>query len=143
MRGKYAGWLLLLAGGLLTFVGGRIQHTDRQLGLAVSHSGAVAAGAGVVVLIVLMLIRNLRPAATPVPTYYYVSAIRGGVALLVTGPYPSRDAAALDVARVQACSVQLDALREGGASNFYSWGVSESGVRHEGVANKLLNIQPV
>ncbi|TXI65340.1 hypothetical protein [Mycolicibacterium mageritense] len=137
MRGKYAGWLLLLAGGLLTFVGGRVQHSDRQLGLAVSHSGAVAAGAGVGLLIVLLLIRNLRPAPTA-PTYFYVSAIRAdGVAIMVTGPYPSRDAAALDVARVQARSSEFD-----GASNSYGWGVSESSVRHEGIANKLLNFQP-
>lgn len=137
MRGKYAGWLLLLAGGLLTFLGSRIQHSDQQLGLAISHWGAVAAGFGAVVLIFFLLIRNLRPSPT-VPTYFYVSAIRAdGVAIMVTGPYPSRDAAALDVARVQARSSEFD-----GASNSYGWGVSESSVRHEGVANKLLNFQP-
>ncbi|MBU8839072.1 hypothetical protein [Mycolicibacterium goodii] len=139
MKGKYAGWLLLLVGGLLTFVGGRVQHSDRQLGLAVSQYGAVAAGAGVVILLVLMVIRNLRPATTAAPTYFYVSAIRvDGAAILVTGPYPSRDAAALDVARVQARSTELDA-----AADSYAWGVSESSVRHEGLANKLLNFQPV
>lgn len=137
MTRKIAPWLLLAAGGVLAVLGAGVQHSDRPLGLAISHFGALAAGLGVALGIVELVIGNLRPAN---PTYFYVSAIRAdGVAVLVTGPYPSRAAAVADVDRVHARSAELD----GGASDSYAWGVSDSRVRHEGKANGALGFQPV
>ncbi len=102
-----------------------------------AHFGDVAAAGGAVLILLSWL------AAKPERRTgnFYVSAIDGyGQAVLVTGPYPTREAAESDVERVagQAGRIDMTGIGLDRAAADYSWGVSESPDQHVGVANESL-----
>lgn len=131
--GTASGLVLLMFGAATAVYGGHVQKSGDSGGVSFVHYGAAYAAIGAVIVAVQLLTRRRPP--PPSPSFYYVSAIHDGQAVFVTGPYPSHDAAAVDIPNVR------DALmkEQGGESGrFISWGVSESPHRYEGRANALL-----
>lgn len=144
MSRKAPGLLLLLLGAALALIGGNVQSGSASGAITVRY-GAICAAVGAILLVVGGADRrNARRSGPAAPAhannYFYVSAIRSGYAAFVTGPYATPEQAAADVDRVRDLATEIGGVD---VNHTYAWGVSESPVRIDGLANAQLGFQPV
>ncbi|AGB27109.1 hypothetical protein Mycsm_07008 (plasmid) [Mycobacterium sp. JS623] len=130
-RSVVGGCGLLALAATVAVIGARLPAGGA--GPLLTRYAAIAGIVGVVWLLLAFLDRRHQPAQA----YFYVSAIQDGRAVLVTGPYATRDLAAGDIARVRGALAE-----HGSLDRAYSWGVSESPDRFDGLANAELGFQP-
>lgn len=133
-RSVVGGCGLLALAATVAVIGARLPAGG--VGPLLTRYAAIAGVVGAVWLLLAFLDRRRKPAK--MAAYFYVSAIQDGRAVLVTGPYASRDLAAADIARVRGALAE-----HGSLDRAYSWGVSESPDRFDGLANAELGFQPV
>ncbi|KMO82590.1 hypothetical protein [Mycolicibacterium chlorophenolicum] len=134
VRGGVLGGGLLATAAIIAAVGGRLH--EGSIGPSLTRYAVIAGVLGAILLLIEILGR--RHTDRQPRTYFYVSAtrIQDGQALLITGPYATRDLAAGDIQRVRG------ELERRGLGPEYSWGVSESPDRFDGRLNAELGFQP-
>lgn len=133
VRGGVLGGGLLATAAIIAAVGGGLH--EGSIGLLLTRYAVIAGVLGAILLLIEVLGRRRTDRQ---PTYFYVSAtrIQDGQALLITGPYSTRDLAAGDIPRVRG------ELERRGLGPEFSWGVSESPDRFDGRLNAELGFQP-
>lgn len=134
VRGGALGGGLLVTAAIVAAVGGRLH--EGSIGPLLTRYAVIAGVLGAILLLIEVLGR--RHTDRQPRTYFYVSAtrIQDGQALLITGPYATRDLAAGDIQRVRG------ELERRGLGPEFSWGVSESPDRFDGRLNAELGFQP-
>lgn len=121
---------------VLVSAGGSVKEQVSAVGLAASRPGSSCRTTPALAAIVgaaLMLPRERRTEIAR--RYFYVSAIREGQAVFVTGPYSSRTKAAGHIDRVRDT---LTAPLHADQAELFDWGVSESPRRCDGLANAIV-----